>query len=255
MRETQIVELKKIKARKPILVEGLPGIGYVGKLAADHLIIELGAEKFAELYSPYFMHQALIEEDSTMRLMKNEFWYVKKENLVILVGDVQPTTPDSYGHYEVVQKILDYIKTIGIKRIYTMGGSSTGGVVVKEPRVFGAATSTELVEMGKTHGMTFKADPGAAIVGASGLILAMGMHQGFEGICLLGESPGYLIDAKAAKAVLNVLASILGIEVDMSALEQRASETEEFITKVQEMERKSAEQTKFGPERDIGYIR
>ena len=44
MKETYIVEEKKdIKLKDPVFVEGLPGIGLVGKLAADHLIQELKA--------------------------------------------------------------------------------------------------------------------------------------------------------------------------------------------------------------------
>ena len=33
--ETVIIEKKKVKMRNPILIEGLPGIGLVGKIAAD----------------------------------------------------------------------------------------------------------------------------------------------------------------------------------------------------------------------------
>ena len=35
-----VKEYKKIKATKPILIEGLPGIGNVGKVAIDFLIDE-----------------------------------------------------------------------------------------------------------------------------------------------------------------------------------------------------------------------
>ena len=37
------------KLKNPILIEGLPGIGNVGKLAIEHLIDSVGATKFAEL--------------------------------------------------------------------------------------------------------------------------------------------------------------------------------------------------------------
>ena len=52
MIETTIVEKGKVKLHNPILIEGLPGIGLVGKIAAAHMIAELKAEKVAELYSP-----------------------------------------------------------------------------------------------------------------------------------------------------------------------------------------------------------
>ena len=48
MIDRTIIKMKKgIKPKKPILVVGLPGIGNVGKLVAEHLIRELKAEGFA----------------------------------------------------------------------------------------------------------------------------------------------------------------------------------------------------------------
>lgn len=257
MKESVISELKKIKMNNPVLIEGLPGIGLIGKLAADHLISELKAEKFAELYSPQFMHQAVVEPDSTVRPMRNEFYYWKGEvELIILVGDTQPQPTDSRGHYEVVGAILDYVEQFGVSTVFTLGGSSTGGQEVKTPRVFGTATDLEMVEKHKEDGITFKADPGSAIVGASGLLLALGYLRGMSGLCLLGESPGYLvIDARSAKSVLEVLTKILGITVDMSELERRAQETEQFIKKVQDMEKKQQLQQQLKELGDFGYIR
>ena len=258
MRESIIQELKKVDLKNPVIIEGLPGIGLIGKLAADHLISELHAEKFAELYSPHFIHQAVVEPDSAIRPMRNEFYYWKgrKIQLIILVGDTQPQPTDSYGHYEVVGAILDYVERFGVKTIFTLGGSSTGGQEVKTPRVFGAATDTELVEKYQYEGITFRSDPGSAIVGASGLLLALGKLRGMNGLCLLGESPGYLvIDARSAKSVLEVLTKILGLEVDMSELEKRAQETEQFIKKVQDMEKKQRLQQQLKELGDFGYIR
>jgi uncharacterized protein (TIGR00162 family) len=258
MKESVVQELEKVELKNPILIEGLPGIGLIGKLAADHLISELHAVKFAELYSPYFVHQAVVEPDSTIRPMRNEFYYWKarKVELIILVGDTQPQPTDSHGHYEVVGAVLDYVEKFGVKTIFTLGGSSTGGQEVKTPRVFGAATDREMVEKYSGDGVTFRSDPGSAIVGASGLLLALGQLRGIQGVCLLGESPGYLvIDARSAKSVLEVLAKMLDLQIDMSELEKRAQETEQFIKKVQDMEKKQRLQQQLKELGDFGYIR
>ena len=50
---------KKPKLKNPILIEGLPGIGNVGKLAVEHLIDKTNAVKFAEIYSKDFPPQVL----------------------------------------------------------------------------------------------------------------------------------------------------------------------------------------------------
>ena len=51
MKTTEITVLEEVELNNPIFIEALPGLGHVGKLAADHMIDELGATKFAEVYS------------------------------------------------------------------------------------------------------------------------------------------------------------------------------------------------------------
>ncbi|MEM7826591.1 MAG: PAC2 family protein, partial [Candidatus Aenigmatarchaeota archaeon] len=58
---TKIIELEKPKLKNPIFVEGLPGIGNVGRIACGYLIEELKAKKFAELYSSHFMPFVLLQ--------------------------------------------------------------------------------------------------------------------------------------------------------------------------------------------------
>jgi hypothetical protein len=71
-----------------------------------------------------------------------------------------------------------------------------------------------------------------AIFGASGLLLGLGMLRGIPGVCLMGETHGQIIDAKSAKSVLKVLTKILGIEVNMKKLAEKAKETEKQMSQV-----------------------
>jgi proteasome assembly chaperone (PAC2) family protein len=54
MKETYIKELTQVQLKNPILIEGLPGLGLVGKIAIRYLIKQLKAQRFAYLYSPHF---------------------------------------------------------------------------------------------------------------------------------------------------------------------------------------------------------
>ncbi|WP_010478772.1 proteasome assembly chaperone family protein [Thermococcus zilligii] len=266
MKETMIYLLERPNLRDPVFVEGLPGIGLVGKLAADHLIQELNAVKFAELYSPHFMHQVLIKKNSVVELMKNEFYYWKNPNekgrdLIIITGDQQVPPTDSPGHYEVVGKMLDFVQEFGVREIITMGGYQVPELQ-GEPKVLAAVTHEGLIEhyKAKLEGcqveVIWREDEGGAIVGAAGLLLGMGKLRSMYGISLLGESLGYIVDPKAAKVVLSAVTKILGIEINMSALDERAKETEEILRKVQEMQRAMLEQS-MPPqqeEEDRGYL-
>jgi len=266
MKETMIYVLERPELRDPVFIEGLPGIGLVGKLAAEHLIQELNAVKFAELYSPHFMHQVLIKKGSIVELMKNEFYYWRnpEENgrdLIIITGDQQVPPTDSPGHFEVVGKMLDFVSEFGVREIITMGGYQVPELQ-GEPRVLAAVTHRELVDYyrkkleGCSVEVLWREDEGGAIVGAAGLLLGIGKLRSMYGISLLGESLGYIVDAKAAKSVLLAVTKILGLELDMTALEERARETEEILRKVQEMQRAMLEQTMppTPEEEDRGYL-
>lgn len=221
--------LKEPKLKNPILVEGLPGIGLVGKLAADHMLDELKAKKFIEIYSPYLPPQVFIQDDGTIRLVNMEFhyWRGKKSDLILLTGEFQGITPDS--QYQLSEKILDIAERFNVSKIFTLGGLGTGDITTK-PRVFGAVTKKELIGELEGSGIVFKG--GGAIFGASGLLLGLGLLRGIHGACLMGETHGQIIDAKSAEAVLRVLTRVLGIEIDMTKLAEKAKETEKQIGKV-----------------------
>ncbi len=240
--------------KNPILIEGLPGIGHVGKLVADHLVKELGAEKAVEICSHYFPPQVMVEEDGTVRMPMNEVYIIKSDSeapdLVILVGDFQSVS--SEGHFELVNAYLEIAKKFNTSRIYTLGGYGLGRLV-EEPYVLGAASSKELVDELSSHGVRFdKGEPGGGIIGASGLLLGVAQMEGIEAACLMGVTSGYMVDPKSAKAVLNVLMDTLKLEVSMEALEERAKEMEKVVSQIKEMQETASQQWKS--DEDLRYF-
>ena len=227
------------KLKNPIFIEGLPGIGNVGKLAVEHLIDSIDASKFAEIYSKDFPPQVFINPNGTIELVKNEFYYWKakkkdQRDLVLLTGDYQGLS--SHGQYELVEKILDIVEELGVKEMFTLGGYGLGQDI-ERPKVLCATTDVHLVKKMKKYGAVFKKnEPGGGIVGASGLILGLGKIRGLEGACFMGETPGYLVDPKSAKAVLKILMKITNIDVNLSALEKKAKEIEQIAHQLKEME-------------------
>ncbi len=251
MEDIVVVFKEKPVLREPVLVEGLPGVGNVGKLAAEHLVDQLKAVKFAEMFSKFFPPQVLVNDSGTIRLVSNELYYVQRpdanNDIVIMTGDYQGLTPD--GQYELSDKTLKIAKDLGVRRIFTLGGYGLGKMIEK-PRVLGAATDIELVEEMKKFGVTFsKGEPGSGIVGASGLLLGLGNLYGMRSVCLMGETSGYFVDPKGAQAVLEVLAKILGVKIDFTELETKAQQIDQITSKLREAE------PPVEPKReDLGYI-
>jgi len=77
--------------------------------------------------------------------------------------------------------------------------------------------------------------------------------MGIDGICLMGETSGYLVDPKSAQAVLTVLCKALNIDINMQALEDRAKEMEKIVARLREMEQTGMHEV--ASEEDLRYIR
>ncbi len=246
---------EEVGLEKPVFIEGLPGIGHVGKLVADHLVNELKAEKVVEIYSHYFPPQVMVLEDGTIRMPKNEVYAWKSDgngtDLLILVGDFQSISNE--GHFELVNAYIDVAKKFSARKIYTLGGYGVGKLV-EEPYVIGAANSPEIVEELKSYGVKFEpGEPGGGIIGASGLLLGVSKLEGIPAACLMGVTSGYMVDPKSAKVVLDVLCNMLNLEVSVEALEERAKEMEKIIAQIKEMQEMAVQQWKS--DEDLRYFR
>ncbi len=244
--------VEKPELNDPIFVEGLPGIGNVGKLAAEHMIDELEAVKFAEIFSKYFPPQVIVTDGGIVKMVSNELFYHRrakgKGDIVFLVGDYQGLTPE--GQYELSDFVLKVLKGLGVHRCFTLGGYGVGRMV-ETPKVYGAATEEELVKEMEGHGVTFaRGEPGTGIVGASGLILGLGKLYGMSSVCLMGETSGYFVDPKSARAVLEVLTKVLDVKVDLSELENKARQIDAITARLREVGEVKPEE----PKRDLGYI-
>ena len=100
---------KKPKLRNAVFIEGLPGIGNVGKVVIDFIVDELKAEKIYEITSNTFPHSVFVNEENLVELPKIELFYkrVDGHDLLLMGGDVQPI--DEISSYEFSEKILDLI--------------------------------------------------------------------------------------------------------------------------------------------------
>ena len=145
-------------AAADILIEGLPGIGHVGKLVAEHMIQEFHAEKIAEVHSIHFPPQVIIEPDGIARLARNEVYVSGGEKrFAFLVGDYQSASAE--GHYLLAEAYLDIAERLGVRRIYTLGGYGVGHLV-SGPRVLSAVNRDELRADVESAGAEF--EPGRA---------------------------------------------------------------------------------------------
>ncbi|AUV80956.1 proteasome assembly chaperone family protein [Salinigranum rubrum] len=259
MDDIEVEVLAEPELSDPILIEGLPGVGHVGKLAVEHLLEEFESEVVRRVYATEFPPQVTIT-DGVAELASAELHAVTIADeatddetdgidLLVLTGDHQAQT--NAGHYRLTEAFLDLAEEIGVQQVFALGGVPTGELV-EEPSVLGAVSAGEHIEALEDVGVEFREDePAGGVVGVSGLMLGLGGRRGLEVACLMGETSGYLVDPKSAQAVLVVLEDVLGFDVSFEALEERAEEMEEVVGKIQEMQ---DQQGSVPTDDDLRYI-
>jgi uncharacterized protein (TIGR00162 family) len=253
--ETSIALFEKPKLRNPVLVEGLPGIGNVGRVAAGYLINELKMKKFAELYSPHFLPLVILHADSMAGVLKNEFYYCKGkgQDIIVFTGDTQSIS--SVGHYDICERTLEFAEKFDISMIITLGGFAQGNPGDK-PKVIGAVNNRLLVKKYAKCGISFDGiHPTGTIVGASGLLLGLGRLHGIDAIALLGQTAGFpmLTDPKAADVVLQALAKILKTKLDLTKLESIIKDIEKRIEHTEAIHKEMFDKFTKSKE-DVRYI-
>jgi uncharacterized protein (TIGR00162 family) len=201
--------LSQPKLENPVFVEGLPGFGNVGKIAARMLIEFTHANLFAQLYSPSFPDYVTVNKDGICRPPKYEFYTATlgQTQFIIMTGGAQPSREDVVAHYTLCDEILNFIGQFGCKFIATVAGVATP---TSSGEVYVASTSSTLAAKAVEKGAIIYG--GGRIVGAAGLLLGLAKERGWEGICLLGATTGLKADRETAFSVFKLLTKMLGAE-------------------------------------------
>ncbi len=112
---------------EPVLVEGLPGVGHVGKLAAEHLLEELESELVRRVYTTHFPPQVSIDEGQAQLACASCTLTAptRDRTCSCISGD---TGQQSWPH-GLTDTFLDIADEFGIQRVFALGGVPTGELI------------------------------------------------------------------------------------------------------------------------------
>ncbi len=211
----------------PVLIEGLPGIGFVANITALHLIKELKATLFAEIKSSSFQDLAMTTGNGQTYFPTNQFYYFKgkdgERDIIILYGNTQALT--TTGQYELCGKILDISQELGCKYILTVGGLKKEEKFEK-PDLYCTASHKETLQEALDLGIKIMK---GHIFGVAGLLVGLCKLRNMKGLCLLAETSGFYPDAVATREILNVINTMLHLNVNLEKLSETAQERSEIL--------------------------
>ncbi|MEM0230630.1 MAG: PAC2 family protein [Candidatus Woesearchaeota archaeon] len=257
-----IVQEKKLsKLRSPVLIEGLPGIGNVGKLAADFIVEQLKPEKLYTIYSDTFSNSVFVNERNIIELPHVSLYYKKVKgprDILILAGDFQPV--EETASYHFAEEIVELFKRMEGSEIITLGGIGLSAPP-EHPKIYCTGTDKATVakyvkgtEMqSKLFGFV------GPIIGAAGLIPGIAKKNGIHAVIILAETfanPMYL-GVRGARKIVQVLNDKLTLGIDMRKIDRNISEIDRQLKILPQKE------PKLKPEligkmqksqRDINYI-
>lgn len=237
------------KLRNPFMLAAWPGMGGVAIIAARYLTEKWGAKEFGSIApEDFFDLSGVLIEDNTVRDLEfpeNKFYLSRsrgRRDWIIFIGEAQPLM----NGYRLANLVLDVAQKFGVKRLYTFAAAPTHIYHTKRPRVLAVATMPKLIRGLEKYDVTPLKQ--GSISGLNGLLLGAAKQRNIPGICLLGEIPIYtthIANPRSAKAVLQVLAQMSNLEIDLTDIDRWAKETgEEIEEKIYQLKESFGEEAK-----------
>jgi proteasome assembly chaperone (PAC2) family protein len=189
-----------IELRDPWLVAVWPGMGHVAMAAGYYLMSKLGMTALAELSARELFDVEHVEVKQGLiqagKLPRNRLfvWQGTEQarDIVLFIGEAQPPL----GKYAFCHKLIDYVRKLGVRRVFTFAAMATQMHPEHESRVFAAATNDETLSTLKRLELTV------------------------------------LNDGKASLAVLRVFCAMARVEIDFSELEEQATAIEQQLGEI-----------------------
>lgn len=212
----KIVERDAAKLNNPVVVEGLPDVGLVGAIAASHLVDVLGLDEVAHFESNLFppimvMHKGVLTDP--VRILGNE-------RLLVVTSEI--AIPPS-AIYPLASVLVDWLSEKGAKLVVSLTGfPEQNRLEVDKPMVFGVGNTYQASNLLKEHNV--EAMNEGFIAGIYALIMKYCMVKKIPAITLMAQSFPNYPDPGAAASVLQVLSAMLGLNISVDPLLEKADE-------------------------------
>ena len=198
------------------MIVGLPDVGLVGLIATSYMISELNLEEIAYMDSDLLPPVVVLHQGLPWAPLR----FYGNQNLIAVISELAVPAP---AVYTVVREIVDWGQANKVKRIVSIGGIPVESrQSIKEPKVFGAASNQELLDMLTQSGVNIMNE--GYMVGPQALSMRYSINKNISAIAILAQSFYNYPDPQAAAIALKELSKISEVKVDVSKLLEKGEE-------------------------------
>jgi uncharacterized protein len=206
-----------IDLESPVLVEGLPGVGLVGKIATDHLVETFGMTHYASCRCEGLPDVAVYQAGSPDVKHPVRIYADAERDLLALQSDV-PVSPNEASEFATC--LTRWLDEQDVLALYLSGLQAE-----KEgrPAIHGVSTGSAGALL-EEHDIPTPQENGM-ITGPTGAMLTESAETGLDSLGVVVESNAQFPDPESARVLLvDAIQPVAGIEVDTQKLVDQAEE-------------------------------
>ena len=216
------VHAEDLELEQPTLVEGLPGIGLVGKLATDHLVETFDMTYYASVDCEGLPQISVYEEGSRDLQPPVRLYADAERDLLALQSDV-PISAAAASNFANV--VTEWLADNDATPVF-MSGLPHQKEADEIPSLYGVATGSQAERLDE-HDIDTPAERGA-VSGPTGALLHDSSARGLDTVGLIVQSDPQFPDPEAARILIeHGIAPLTGIDVETDDLVERAEEISE----------------------------
>lgn len=217
--EISFVEFGKNNLRDYTLIEGFPGMGLVGTIAAKHIVEKGGFEEIGYIDSDMFAPIVRIHEGMPVRPARI---YVNKVKKIAAIVSEQ-VIPRQFT-YAVAKKTVEWMAEKGITELVSLSGVQSSGS--NREMLYGIAANEQSKKVLEKYGIEEISE--GITTGITAFILMELKGAKIDAISLLANVQ-LSADYKAAAEVLKKLNQMFSLSLNVEPLLEEARETERML--------------------------
>ena len=198
------------KPKNPVIIEGFPGVGFIGSITSEFLIEHLNAKLIGKIRSRE--QTPIIAVHNSKIIDPFGIFYSKEYNLIILRA-VAPVTKIEWDITDAVEKLANQLQA---KEVISIEGIAS---MSRDPQVYYYSKKNST----KFDKLQIESLKEGVIMGVTASLL---LKDTLPSSCIFVETHSELPDSRGAAKIIETLDKYLGLKIDPGPLVKKAEELE-----------------------------